>query len=530
MRRSVGLALTAAAASSALVAAALPAQAAPGRAPSGTAGYRPHLNWKSCNDSQNPRLLCAKLEVPLDHARPDGPKIKIAVNRLPATAPAGERQGPILLNPGGPGISGLWMAPWVPSKLPADVAASYDWIGFDLRGTQGSEPHMACDPHYFDGPRPDYQPSAGTEGAWLRKAAGYAADCAAKYADLLPHLRTVDIVRDMDDIRRALGAGKISFFGWSYGTTLGSTYGQLFPGHVKRLVLDSIVGPHISWYEQNVRQDLQHEKRFKAFTQWVAKADGVYHLGTDAAGVERKWYAMRASLGKTPVDGKIGADEWDDTQLAGGYDPAKWPRLATVLAAYTNSNDAGPLRVAYNRYAAPDPNDDSFDLYNAVQCSDSTWPRDWSFWRKDQARIDKKAHYYTYSNMWYNAACVFWAGKGGERTRITGKGLPAALLFQATEDAATVYQGGVEMAKAMPNSRFVVEQGGGRHAITLAGNACLDKPLIDYLRDGTLPKDHGLVDLRCAKSPDPTPTWVGVTKAAEQPSDNVRPLDNYRIR
>lgn len=486
--------------------------------PQAAVAQTPDVQWRSCDDPATPALQCAMLEVPLDHSRPDGRTVKIAVNRLPATAPEDQRQGPILLNPGGPGISGLWMASWIPSQLPPDVAAAYDWIGFDLRGSQHSEPRMSCDPHYFDGPRPDFQVGQGTTKTWLAKAAGYVEKCKEKHGDLLPHLSTVDHVRDMDAIRRALGANKINFFGWSYGTTLGSTYAQLFPSHVRRFVLDSIVGPDISWYDHNVLQDLQHEKRFKAFAAWVAKADGVYHLGTDPDDVEDKWYAMRTSLRAHPV-GRIGPDEFDDTQVAGGYNILRWPRLATVLSAYSNSGDTAPLVTAYERYAAPDPTDDSFDLYNAVQCSDSKWPRDFRFWQKDQAKVNKKAPFYTYNNMWFNAGCLTWPVKAGNRTRIDGRGVPPMLLFQATDDPATPYEGGVDMARALPGSRLVVERGGGSHAITFAGNQCLDDTLVAYLRDGTLPANSGLVDRTCQKQPDPDPVWVAEAPAvaASQP-------------
>lgn len=489
--------------------------------PAHAADDGPALHWRSCDDPEHPALQCAMLEVPLDHSRPGGRTIKIAVNRLPATAPKERRQGPMLLNPGGPGISGLWMASWIPSQLPPDVAAAYDWIGFDLRGSQHSEPRMSCDPHYFDGPRPDYQISQGTTRAWLKKVAGYVAKCTVKHGRLLPHLSTVDHVRDMESLRRALGAKKINFFGWSYGTTLGSTYAELYPRHVGRFVLDSIVGPSVSWYDHNIRQDLQHEERFKAFTEWVAKADDVYHLGTDPEEVEAKWYAMRNRLRAHPV-GRIGPDEFDDTQVAGGYSVLRWPRLATVLSAYTNSGDTAPLVTAYERYAAPDPSDDSFDMYNAVMCSDSKWPRDFRFWLKDQAEVNEEAPFYTYNNMWFNAGCLFWPVKAGHRTKITGRGLPPMLLFQATEDAATPYRGGLEMARALPNARLVVESGGGSHAITFGGNQCLDDLLIEYLRDGTLPANRGLVDYTCAKNPDPAPVWV---EPAPTATAHARPDD-----
>lgn len=375
------------------------------------------LVWSSCNDAATPALQCAMLDVPVDYADPHGRKIKIKVNRLPATAPQDKQQGPILLNPGGPGDSGLWMPAYISGQIPQDVASTYDWIGFDPRGTNGSDPHVVCDAHYFDGERPDYQPSQGTSKAWLAKAAGYAANCAADWSWLMPHMTTVDNARDMDSIRRALGVRQINFYGGSWGTSLGSTYGQLFPSHVRRMVLDSIVGPTISWYDHNILQDKEHQRRFDAFAAWTAKADSTYHLGTDTAAVKKAYDQVEAALRTDPVDaapaaGKIGPAEFEDTFYGGGYNFLRWPRMATVLSAYLTQHDTRPLNIAYNRYAAPGGDDGAFPAYNAAQCTENAWPRDWELWKKDQTKVNAVAPFYTYNNMWYNAACMFWPSQG----------------------------------------------------------------------------------------------------------------------
>ncbi|MEV5877503.1 alpha/beta hydrolase [Streptomyces sp. NPDC052101] len=463
------------------------------------------------------------LEVPLDYAHPNGAKIKIKVNRLPATAPKSERQGPILLNPGGPGDSGLWMPAYVSGKIPQDVASTYDWIGFDPRGTNASDPHVTCDAHFFDAERPDYQVGQGTSQAWLKKSAAYAADCAANWSWFLPHMTTADNARDMDSIRRALGAQKINFYGGSWGTSLGSTYGQLFPSHVRRMVLDSIVGPTISWYDHNVLQDKEHQRRFEAFAAWTAKADSVYHLGADPATVEQEYYQVEAALrtspvAATPAPGKIGPAEFEDTFYGGGYNFLRWPQMATVLSAYLTKNDTRPLQIAYNRYAAPGADDGTFPAYNAVQCTENNWPRDWEFWKRDQAKVNAVAPFYTYNNMWYNAACMFWPYQGNPagRLKITGRGLPPVLLFQATEDAATPYPGALAMHKALPGSKLVVQNGGSFHEILFHGNACLDDSFTAYLRDGSLPIGKGVIAKTCAPEPDPTPVYVTPPPAAEK--------------
>ncbi|MFD5461797.1 alpha/beta hydrolase [Kitasatospora sp. NPDC127059] len=473
------------------------------------------LVWSSCNDATTPALQCAMLDVPVDYADPHGRTIKIKLNRLPATAPRDKQQGPILLNPGGPGDSGLWMPAYISGSIPADVASTYDWIGFDPRGTNGSDPHVICDAHYFDAERPDYQLSQGTSKAWLKKAAGYAADCAADWSWLLPHMTTVDNARDLDSIRRALGVPKINYYGGSWGTSLGSTYGQLFPSHVRRMVLDSIVGPTISWYDHNVLQDQEHQRRFDAFTAWAAKADSVYHLGTDAPSVAKAYQQVEDALRKEPVDaapapGKVGPAEFEDTFYGGGYNFLRWPRMATVLSAYLTQHDTRPLTIAYNKYAAPGADDGAFPAYNAAQCTENAWPRDWEHWKKDQAKVNATAPFYTYNNMWYNAACMFWPYQGNPagRLKITGKNLPPVLLFQSTEDAATPYQGGLAMHDALPSSKLVVQNGGSFHEILFHGNACLDDTFTAYLRDGSLPQGKGRIAKTCAPEDDPAPVYV----------------------
>ena len=102
---------------------------------------------------------CARLAVPLDYAHPGGRTITLALNEIPATAPAGQRLGPLLVNPGGPGGSGLRLALYVAGVLPRDVASQYDIIGFDPRGVGDSVPALHCDPSFFSGVRPAYEPS-----------------------------------------------------------------------------------------------------------------------------------------------------------------------------------------------------------------------------------------------------------------------------------------------------------------------------------------------------------------------------------
>jgi pimeloyl-ACP methyl ester carboxylesterase len=465
----------------------------------------PKLAWKKCATDDHPTLQCATLAVPLNHAKPNGRRITLALSRVPHTART--FQGPLLVNPGGPGGSGRSLAGFVASSLPKAVAAQYDVIGFDPRGVGASTPALDCAPGHFAPARPDTVPrTPALEQANLSRARSFARACGAKYKDVLPYLDTVSAARDMDVMRRALGAKKINYFGYSYGTYLGAVYAKLYPQRVRRLVLDSVVDPRGVWYDDNLQQDYAFNDRHRAFLAWVAEHDAAYGLGTDPARVETEWYAMRAAVAARPAGGTVGAAELEDTFIPGGYYDGYWPALAKAFAAYVHDKDADALVDAYRTFGAVDAGgDNGYSVYTSVQCRDAGWPRDWERWREDSWAVYAKAPFMVWNNAWYNAPCAFWPTRAKQPVDVANDKLPPALLFQATDDAATPYEGGVTMHHLLRGSALVVEEGGGNHGITLSGNACLDDRLAAYLRTGKVPHGRGEADATCVAHPAPEP-------------------------
>ena len=226
-------------------------------------------------------------------------------------------------------------------------------------------------------------------------------------------MTTEDVARDLDSIRAAFGVAKINYYGFSYGTYLGQVYATLFPSRVRRMVLDSTVDPTGVWYTDNVDQDYAFQGRMDAFYAWVASYDSIYHLGSTAAQVRAAWYRARNQLLANPVNGTIGPDEFDDTFLLGGYSDQLWPGLAQALSSYLNSGNTLDLIDQYQSYGVQ--NENEFAVYNAVQCSDVSWPRSWAFWTSDTEMIYQKAPFETWDNAWYNAACAFWPVHGAGR-------------------------------------------------------------------------------------------------------------------
>ncbi|HEY1347259.1 MAG TPA: alpha/beta fold hydrolase, partial [Streptosporangiaceae bacterium] len=350
----------------------------PAASPAGGTGQAGELHWRACPVQSVP-MQCASLQVPLDYRHPAGRKITLAVSRVPATAPAAQQQGDLLVNPGGPGASGLSLAADVATGLDPTVASEYNIIGFDPRGVGSSVPALRCDPSFFAGVQPDTIPAnAHAEQVLIGRAKGYAADCQRRYGWLLPFMTTADTARDMDSIRAALGEQKISYFGYSWGTYLGQVYATLFPHRLRRMVLDSVVNPQGVWYADNIDQDYAFEGRIQAFFSWIAAHNAVYHLGSTPAQVQQAWYRARARLEAHPITGPtgpmIGPYEFDDTFLVGGYTNAVWPGLAAALAAYLRQHDNGPMTGEYQALGAQNENENLFAVYNAVQCSDVNWP------------------------------------------------------------------------------------------------------------------------------------------------------------
>ena len=486
--------------------------AAGGSTGGASAGGSP-LSWRSCPVS-GVSMQCARLTVPLDYSHPGGRKITLALSRVPATAPPGQRLGVLLVNPGGPGGSGLTLAADVAAGLAPAVAARYEIVGFDPRGLGQSTPALSCEPGFFTGVRPDYIPAtAAAERALEDRAKTYAADCEKKFGWMLPYLTTRDSARDMDSIRAALGQRQISYFAYSYGTYLGQVYATMFPSHVRRMALDSVVGPDGVWYTDNVDQDYAFQGRMNAFFAWVARYDATYHLGSAAAQVDRAWYRVRRQLAAHPVNGPsgqpaVGADEFDDTFTEGGYSDTLWPGLASALSAYYHSGTASQLISEYQEYGTQSENE--FAVYNAVQCSDAAWPRSWTVWDAQARRVYRTAPFEAWDNTWFNAACAFWPVQGpATPMRIGAHGLPGILMLQGTLDPATPYAGAMQAHRLLTTSRIVVVTGGGNHGQSLANpaNTCVNGYLDRYLATGALPAagGAGAVNATCPAMPAPAP-------------------------
>jgi hypothetical protein len=468
--------------------------------------------WSACTSGMEGALGldCGFVTVPLDYAHPSSGSAKIAVSRRRHTSSEATYQGVMLMNPGGPGGSGLWL-PMIADYFPDDIAAQYDWIGFDPRGVGKSSPSLSCVPSYSGARRPPYLPTTATvERAWLRRVKGYAAACGRKYSTtILNHLSTSDGVDDIESLRVALNQQTINYYGYSYGTYLGQGYATRYPDHVRRMVLDSNVGSSEVWEQSNLSQDLAFERVMQKFFTWIATYDRVFHLGKTRSAVSKQWYTTLAGVQKHRAGGKIGPAELTDIYLNAAYLQINWPELGTMWSNWVRHKSAQPLVDYYGTGG----DDNEYANYVATICVDAPWNRTWARWKSETTKMHARAAFETWGNAWYNAPCAWWPVRGHSPLIVGSKTAPPILLLDHTLDGATPFAGSLEARRLFPRSVLIATVGGTDHAASPDGNPCVDNRIFSYLRDGALtPRLAGnQADVKCRPLALPVPDQIKPT-------------------
>ncbi len=512
--------------------AATPAAATAAAQPqaSSTSGYQPPpIDWGPCteaNSGDNSDLLqefgaeCGYLIVPMDYKHPNAGTIQIAVSRILHTDPS-NYQGVMLVNPGGPGGSGLVysVTPDV-FDLPDNAGADYDWIGFDPRGVGNSIPSLSCDPSFFAPPRPPYNPSTpAIMNQWVSRSKAYANSCTSAEGNaLFNHVKTTDSVEDMESLRKALGQSKINFYGFSYGTYLGSVYMTLHPDQVRRFVLDSTVDPRGVWYQDNLDQDVAFQTTFNIYMSWLAQYSSVYDVGNTQDQVRQTFLNTESALNAHPADGVLGGDELLDVFTSAAYYVYGWTDIAQAYSDYLHTGDASELIDMYESANPTGPGgDNSYAMYLGTQCTDAKWPQSQSKLNKDSERVNKTAYFFTWANAWFNGPCPYWKYPASQPVKVKGSKVHVPILMiDETYDPATPYSGSLYVRSIFPTASLIEGVGGTTHAGTLSGVACTDDAIAAYLLTGAVPSrqpgNHS--DLQCPPVPQPVPAEDGAIAAA----------------
>lgn len=462
-------------------------------APAGLAKfYDQKLDWASCGQAE-----CASLMVPVDYSKPDGATIKLAIDKVPAT---GHSKGALVVNPGGPGGSGVDYAAaaaagYVVSK---DVHAAYDIVGFDPRGVQRSAP-ITCygdaqmDTYLGEDPTPN-TPAEQEQAAKDNQAFGKA--CEAKVGNLLAHVSTVEVAKDMDVLRAALGQQRLNYLGKSYGTFIGSTYAGLFPKRVGRFVLDGVVPPDITATQESLGQAKGFEQATRSYVRDCV-AQGACPLGDSVdAGMAR----IRKFLGAVDAKPLPVTGQGDVTKLTEGwatmgiadamYDKSSWPSLTDAFQAAFNGS-GNKLMALADQYA--DRNSDGtysgniMQVINAVNCLDRGSSADLATYREEAKSFSKLAPTWGPMLAWGGLACGEWPIKAtGKPEKITAAGSGPILVLGTTRDPATPYEWSVQLANELANGHLLTYDGDGHTAYQM-GSSCVDDAVDAYLLRGTVP-------------------------------------------
>lgn len=446
------------------------------------------------------RVECARLTVPLDWRHPSsGPRIEIAVSRVPASGTPAERRGILLVNPGGPGGSGLPYAVTKRAKLPQSVRRSYDVIGFDPRGVGRSTP-VDCGAMggLFTAPGRDPVPAGPhAERAYLASQRDMADDCASGAGTaVLPYLSTEQTAYDMDAIRAALGERRTNFLGVSYGTYLGATYAARFPHRVGRMVLDSVVGPW-SWYDFDVVQSRALLRARDTFFAWTAAHEERFGLGGDADAVRRSYLRVRRGLAARPVNG-FGPAEFDRAVYRALGRTERWTGLADGLRTPLADGGVAGLRPAS---AFDSPESRNYEAANRiVKCADGPGPTPRQV-VADIRRIRRLDPQPVLTGL-EASACAYWHHRPAHRTPLGSPTAPPVLLVASAHDPVTPIEGARRLREVLPGSRMVVLDEDYSHGVFASrGNGCVDGTVAAYLVDGAVPE----ADVRCAGPGLPTP-------------------------
>ncbi len=441
------------------------------------------LHWTSCASS----FQCAHLRVPLDDSNPNGPTISLALVRLPAKGP-GPRIGSLLVNPGGPGASGVQFVEQSASTLPAAIRARFDIVGWDPRGVGGSAP-VSCTSNLDSYYGLDFAPQTDAErqalDAGVQKLVG---ECQAKNAADLPYLSSERTAGDMDRIRAALGDPKLTYVGFSYGTYLGSLYADRFPTRVRAMVLDGAVDSALSAAQQQIQQAVGFEDDLDMFLQSCSTdATCAFHSGGNASAA---YDQLRAQLDSStiPATGAGRGRTLDGTEFDIGVTQflyagkTAWPALAQALASAAKGDGAAMLMSSdqYTGRSSDGTYDQSLEAFLAIGCLDGPDVGGLAGLQAIEAQATAAAPRLGASVVNNSLACALWPVPVQPTPVPRAVGAPPIVVIGNTNDPATPYSWAQGLSRELSSS-VLITVNSDMHTAYASGNKCVDAAVDRYL-------------------------------------------------
>ena len=438
---------------------------------------------------------CGEVAVPVDYSKPDGDAATLALVRFPAT---GEKIGSLIINPGGPGESGIEAAASLVEGLPTEVRRSFDLVGFDPRGVGASAPAVWCNSDADNDrlradPQVDYSPEGVQRIENETKA--FIQRCVDKMGpEFLANVGTQSVAKDLDALRAAVGDDKLNYLGYSYGTRIGAAYAEAYPDKVRAMILDGAVDPNADPIQADIDQAEAFQKAFNDYAADCAN-DPACPLGVDPDKAVEVYKSLVDPLVESPMPtrdprGLSYGDALVGTIMA-LYSPNLWRHLTRGLTEMTEGRGDTMLALSdmYMRRDAQGRYSNATDARVAVNCVDQPPITDSAKVIEEDRRIREVAPFMTYGEFTGHApmsACAFWPVPPTSTPHsVTAPGLPPVLVVSTTGDPATPYQAGVDLAKQLGGALLTFN--GTQHTVVFQGNACVDDYSAAYLVDLTLP-------------------------------------------
>lgn len=425
----------------------------------------------------------ATLDVPLDYSDPGGETLTLSMARARAT---GDRVGALFVNPGGPGALAADFAVYqVALGLPDEVTERFDVIGVDPRGLGASAIDCGVDftelysvDHEIDSPE--------EEAALLDTSQQYVDACEAAAGDVLPHLGSRNVARDMDAVREAMGEDQISYLGYSYGTVIGQVYADMFPERVRAMVFDGVVELGEAGVRSAERQARGFERALKAFVEDCDdQGPSACPLAPDALGAVEDLMdrVERSSVPAEPRD--LGKGELATAMSAALYSDSFWPTLARGVDAALDGDGSGLVRLSDQYLEVLE----SFDVYFAVSCLDSAWPEEpEQLLALGEAAGDVAPHFGEDLVNDY-VRCSMWPADAKPLSEVSAPGAPPILVVSGTNDPATPYEAGVRVADQLESGVLLTYEGEGHGVVATGISSCVDDAVSRYLVDIEPPAD-----------------------------------------
>ncbi len=452
--------------------------------------YDQELSWERCRDDQ----FCGEIDVPLDYASPQAESITLSMLKVPAES-KDQRVGSLVVNPGGPGGSGIEYAAQSSLYLGAELRQAFDIVGFDPRGVGESAPvECLSDPELDEfvasDPDPDTVPEQREAAELL---AEFGQGCAEESGDLAAHVSTVEAAKDMDIIRSVLGDKQLSYLGASYGTLLGATYAELFPDGVGRMVLDGAVDPSLSTEEMSLVQAEGFETALRAYVGSCVDSGGCFLGETVDAGVQR----IRTFLDEVerqPLDASDGRRLEVGNAVLGVWAPLYnedyWPLLDDALEAAFDG-DGTPLLGLSDLYTSRDSDgyrNNSLEALYAVNCLDQDDAIAMSEVPEQVEAFETASPTFGAIFAYGLASCADWPFESaGGPAEIDAEGAEPILVVGTTRDPATPVEWAEALAEQL-DSGVLVRRDGDGHTGYNVGNDCVDDVVESYLVSGRVPK------------------------------------------